>query len=180
MKTSGWSTSRVAGHVDRSECAVRNCWEQWTREGTHARKTRVWSDQEDHEKRGSKDHAASTCGTSQSLVRRYEQRRGIGVVQFCPDKQFLADTLQKQILNPSARFRALPLTPEHRQPRLTVVPRTGVNVERHRLAKGCVVFRNESRFVLGTDDNREWVWRHPGERYNSPTLFCITLPTQLV
>ncbi|GFX76692.1 uncharacterized protein TNCV_664001 [Trichonephila clavipes] len=39
MKTTGWSTRRVAGQVDRSECAVRNCWEQWTREDTHARKT---------------------------------------------------------------------------------------------------------------------------------------------
>ncbi|GFW80614.1 uncharacterized protein TNCV_3234661 [Trichonephila clavipes] len=39
MKTAGWSTRRVAGQVDRLECAVRNCWEQWTREGTHARKT---------------------------------------------------------------------------------------------------------------------------------------------
>ncbi|GFV88012.1 uncharacterized protein TNCV_3241621 [Trichonephila clavipes] len=39
MKTAGWSTRRVAGQVDRSECAIRNCWEQWTREGTHARKT---------------------------------------------------------------------------------------------------------------------------------------------
>ncbi|GFT63859.1 uncharacterized protein TNCV_44201 [Trichonephila clavipes] len=38
MKTAGWSTRRVAGQVDRSECVVRNCWEQWTRE-THARKT---------------------------------------------------------------------------------------------------------------------------------------------
>ncbi|GFX42270.1 uncharacterized protein TNCV_109901 [Trichonephila clavipes] len=39
IKTASWSTRRVAGQVDRSECAVRNCWEQWTREGTHARKT---------------------------------------------------------------------------------------------------------------------------------------------
>ncbi|GFT90566.1 uncharacterized protein TNCV_2774471 [Trichonephila clavipes] len=39
MKTAGWSLRRVAGQVDRSECAVRNCWEQWTREGTHSRKT---------------------------------------------------------------------------------------------------------------------------------------------
>ncbi|GFX88752.1 uncharacterized protein TNCV_1557971 [Trichonephila clavipes] len=39
MKTAGWSTCRVAGQVDRSECAVRNCWEQWTRECTHAWKT---------------------------------------------------------------------------------------------------------------------------------------------
>ncbi|GFU99716.1 uncharacterized protein TNCV_2020581 [Trichonephila clavipes] len=38
-KTADWSTQRVAVQVDRSECAVRNCWEQWTREGTHARKT---------------------------------------------------------------------------------------------------------------------------------------------
>ncbi|GFU62603.1 transposable element Tc1 transposase [Trichonephila clavipes] len=37
MKIAGWSTRRVASQVDRSECAVRNCWEQ--REGTHARKT---------------------------------------------------------------------------------------------------------------------------------------------
>ncbi|GFX72160.1 transposable element Tc1 transposase [Trichonephila clavipes] len=36
MKTARWSTRRVAGQVDRSECAVKNCWEQWTREGTHA------------------------------------------------------------------------------------------------------------------------------------------------
>ncbi|GFW23437.1 uncharacterized protein TNCV_3805341 [Trichonephila clavipes] len=28
-KTAGWSTRRVAGQVDRSECVVRNCWEQW-------------------------------------------------------------------------------------------------------------------------------------------------------
>ncbi|GFU76770.1 uncharacterized protein TNCV_4467081 [Trichonephila clavipes] len=39
MKTAGWSMRRVARQVDRSKCAVRNCWEQWTREGTHARKT---------------------------------------------------------------------------------------------------------------------------------------------
>ncbi|GFV58767.1 uncharacterized protein TNCV_3731051 [Trichonephila clavipes] len=38
MKTAVRSTRRVAGQVDRSECAVRNCWEQWTREGTTCRK----------------------------------------------------------------------------------------------------------------------------------------------
>ncbi|GFU88120.1 uncharacterized protein TNCV_1336891 [Trichonephila clavipes] len=39
MKTAGWSTRRITGQVNRPECAVRNCWEQWTREGTHAWKT---------------------------------------------------------------------------------------------------------------------------------------------
>ncbi|GFU19319.1 uncharacterized protein TNCV_3032421 [Trichonephila clavipes] len=41
MKTASWLMSRVVGQVDRSECAVRNCWKQWTQEGTHERKT--WS-----------------------------------------------------------------------------------------------------------------------------------------
>ncbi|GFV03402.1 transposable element Tcb2 transposase [Trichonephila clavipes] len=31
-----------------------------------------------------------------------------------------------------------------------------------------IVFRDESRFVLGIDDNRVRVWRRPGERYNYP------------
>ncbi|GFW31621.1 transposable element Tcb2 transposase [Trichonephila clavipes] len=31
-----------------------------------------------------------------------------------------------------------------------------------------VVFRDESRFVLGTDYNRVRLWRRPGELYNSP------------
>ncbi|GFY21660.1 transposable element Tcb1 transposase [Trichonephila clavipes] len=40
MKTAGGSTCCVAGQADRLECAIRNCWEQWIREGTHTRKTR--------------------------------------------------------------------------------------------------------------------------------------------
>ncbi|GFU63416.1 transposable element Tcb2 transposase [Trichonephila clavipes] len=31
-----------------------------------------------------------------------------------------------------------------------------------------VVFSDESRFVLGTDDNHVRLWRRPGEQYNSP------------
>ncbi|GFU86176.1 hypothetical protein TNCV_368341 [Trichonephila clavipes] len=31
-----------------------------------------------------------------------------------------------------------------------------------------VVFSDESRLVLGTDDNRVRVWRRPGKLYNSP------------
>ncbi|GFY03770.1 transposable element Tc1 transposase [Trichonephila clavipes] len=39
MKTAGWSTHRVASQVDRSECAVRNCWEQRIQESAHVWKT---------------------------------------------------------------------------------------------------------------------------------------------
>ncbi|GFU83887.1 transposable element Tcb2 transposase [Trichonephila clavipes] len=62
-------------------------------------------------------------------------------------------------------FRALPLTPGHRQLRLQwCQARSMWNVTDWQK----VVFSDESRFVLGTDDNRVRVWRRPGERYNSP------------
>ncbi|GFU79930.1 HTH_Tnp_Tc3_2 domain-containing protein [Trichonephila clavipes] len=55
-------------------------------------------------------------------------------------------------------FRALPLTPQHRQLRLQwCQARSMWNVTDWQNA----VFSDESRFVLGTDDNRVRVWRHP-------------------
>ncbi|GFU70085.1 uncharacterized protein TNCV_2752201 [Trichonephila clavipes] len=75
MKTAGWTTRRVAGQVDRSECADRNCWEQWTRVGTPRAENRVWSDQEDHEERGSKDRAASNCGPHNDSFNDTSRRR---------------------------------------------------------------------------------------------------------
>ncbi|GFV71017.1 transposable element Tcb2 transposase [Trichonephila clavipes] len=76
MKTASWSMLHVPGQVDRSECAVRNCWEKWTREGTHARKTGSVATRKIHEERGSKDRAASLCGPhSDSLSDRSRRRR---------------------------------------------------------------------------------------------------------
>ncbi|GFW03411.1 uncharacterized protein TNCV_1739611 [Trichonephila clavipes] len=62
MKTGGWSTHRVAGQLDLSECAVRNCWGAVDTRRYPRLENRVWSDQEENEDRGSKDRAASTCG----------------------------------------------------------------------------------------------------------------------
>ncbi|GFU25902.1 transposable element Tc1 transposase [Trichonephila clavipes] len=68
-------------------------------------------------------------------------------------------------LKSKRRFRALPLTPEHRQLRLQwCQARSMWNVTDWQK----VVFIDESRFVLGTYDNRVRVWRRPGKRYNSP------------
>ncbi|GFY13042.1 transposable element Tcb2 transposase [Trichonephila clavipes] len=62
-------------------------------------------------------------------------------------------------------FRALPLTPEHWQLRLQwCQARSMWNVTDWQK----VVFSDESRFVLATDDNRVRVWMLPGERCNSP------------
>ncbi|GFW19956.1 uncharacterized protein TNCV_866621 [Trichonephila clavipes] len=92
MKTAGWSACHVAGQVDHSECAVRNWWEQWTREGTHARKT------------GSGATRKITRREDRRIVRQALEdptvtpstiRADVGVA-------IVPDTLQKQILNPSA------------------------------------------------------------------------------
>ncbi|GFY02686.1 transposable element Tc1 transposase [Trichonephila clavipes] len=74
-------------------------------------------------------------------------------------------------------FRALPLTLEHRKLRLQWCQARSMWNDTDWQK---VVFSNESRFVLGTDDNRVRVWRRPDVRYNSPTLFYVTLPAQLV
>ncbi|GFV59825.1 transposable element Tcb2 transposase [Trichonephila clavipes] len=64
-------------------------------------------------------------------------------------------------------FRALPLTPEHRQLRLQwCQARSMWNVSDWQK----VVFSDEFRFVLGTDDNCVRVWRHPGQRYVNDIL----------
>ncbi|GFX86234.1 transposable element Tc1 transposase [Trichonephila clavipes] len=152
IKASGWLTYRVAGQVDRLECAVRNCWEQWTREGTHARKT------------GS--------GVTRKAT-RIEDRRNVWQALVDPtvtrstiradvDVAVVPQTISRHLaeanLKPKSPFRALPLTPEHRQLRLQwCQARSMWNVTNWQK----VVFSDESRFVLGTDDNRVRVWRHP-------------------
>ncbi|GFT07646.1 transposable element Tcb2 transposase [Trichonephila clavipes] len=91
--------------------------------------------------------------------------------------QTISRHLAEANLKSKHHFRALPLTPEHRQLHLQwCQARSMWNVTDWQK----VVFSDESRFVLGTDDNRVRMWRHPDERYNSPTLFYVTLPAQLV
>ncbi|GFT63269.1 uncharacterized protein TNCV_1194821 [Trichonephila clavipes] len=97
MKTAGWSTRRVAAQVDLSECAVRNCWEQWTRKGTHARKTGSGATRKTPRR---EDRRIVWQALVDPTVTRSTIRADVGVAQLF-HKQF-PDTLQKQILNPRA------------------------------------------------------------------------------
>ncbi|GFX47987.1 transposable element Tc1 transposase [Trichonephila clavipes] len=161
MKTAGWSTHR--GQVDRSECAVRNCWEQWTREGTHARKT------------GSGVTRKTTMREDQRIVRqalvdptatRSTMQADVGVA-IVP--QTISRHLAEASLKSKRPFRALPLTPEHRQLRLQwCQARSMWNVPDWQK----FVFSDESRFVLGTDDNRVRVWRRPAFPPHCTTSHC--------
>ncbi|GFV73200.1 transposable element Tcb2 transposase [Trichonephila clavipes] len=103
------------------------------------------------------DRAASTCGPHSDSFNDTSRRRRSN----CSTNNF-----QTPFRSKSKRpFHALLLTPEHRQLRLQWrQARSMWNVTDWQN----VVFSDESRFVLGTDDNRVRVWRRPGERYNSP------------
>ncbi|GFW36945.1 transposable element Tcb1 transposase [Trichonephila clavipes] len=112
MKTAGWATRRVAGQVDRSECAVRNFSEQWTREGTHVRKP------------GSRATRKTTRREDRRIVRqalvdptvtRSTIRADVGVA-IVP--QTIFRHLAEANLKSKRPFRAFPLTLEHRQLRL--------------------------------------------------------------
>ncbi|GFT40859.1 HTH_Tnp_Tc3_2 domain-containing protein [Trichonephila clavipes] len=107
MKTAGWSTRRVAGQVDRSECAVRNCWEQWTREGTHARKTGSGATRKTtrRENRRIVRQALGDPTVTRSTIRADV---GIAIVP-----QTISRYLAEANLKSKCPFRALPLTPEH-------------------------------------------------------------------
>ncbi|GFT17365.1 transposable element Tcb1 transposase [Trichonephila clavipes] len=158
-KTAGWSTRSVAVSVNRSECAVRNCWEQWTREGTHAWKTGSGATRKTTRR---EDRRIVRQALVDPTVTRSSIRADVGVA-IVP--QTISRHLAEANLKSKRPFRALPLTPEHRQLRLQwCQARSMWNVTDWQK----VVFSDESRFVLGTDDNRVRVWRHPVERYNSP------------
>ncbi|GFY31188.1 transposable element Tc1 transposase [Trichonephila clavipes] len=155
MKTAGWSTRRVAGQGDRSECAVRNCWEQWTREGTHARKTGSVATRK---KTRREDRRIFRQALVDPTVTRSTIRADV-CVTIVPHT--ISRHLAEANLKSKHPFRALPLTPEHRQLRLQwCQARSMWNVTDWQK----VVLRDESRFVLGTDDNHVRVWRHPGDR----------------
>ncbi|GFX43979.1 transposable element Tc1 transposase [Trichonephila clavipes] len=158
-KIVGWSTRRVAGQVECSECAVRNCWKQWTREGTHTWKT------------GSGATRKITRREDRRIVRqalvdptetRSTIRADVGVAVV---PQTISRHLAEANLKSKRSFRALPLTPEHRKLRLQWCQARSMWNDTDWQK---VLFSDESWFVLGTDDNRVRVWRHPGERYNSP------------
>ncbi|GFV24775.1 transposable element Tc1 transposase [Trichonephila clavipes] len=108
-KTAGWSTRRLAGQVDRSECAVRNCWEQWTREGTHAQKTGSGVTRKTTRK---EDRRIVRQALEDLTVTRSTIRADVGVAIV---SQTISRHLAEANLKSKRPFHALPLTPEQRQ-----------------------------------------------------------------
>ncbi|GFT31670.1 transposable element Tc1 transposase [Trichonephila clavipes] len=112
MKTAGRSTRRVAGQVDRSECTVRNFWEHLTREGTHERKTGSGATRKTTRR---EDRRIVRQALVDPTVTRSTIRADVGAA-IVP--QTISRHLAEANLKSKQPFRALPLTPEHRQLRL--------------------------------------------------------------
>ncbi|GFT97758.1 HTH_Tnp_Tc3_2 domain-containing protein [Trichonephila clavipes] len=149
MKTADWSTHRDAGQVDRSDCDVRNCWEQETREGTHARKTGSGATRKTTKR---EDRRIVRQALVNPTMTRSTMRADISVATV---QQTISRHLAEANLKSKRPFRALPLTPELRQLRLQwCQTRSMWNVTDWQK----VVFSDEFRFVLGTDDNRTLPW----------------------
>ncbi|GFT75132.1 transposable element Tcb2 transposase [Trichonephila clavipes] len=104
---------------------------------------------------------ASTDGA----MTRSKIRADVGVA-------IVAQTISRHLADANLKskrpFRALPLTPEHPQLRLQwCQARSMWNVTDWQK----VVFSDESRFVLGTDDNRVRMWRRPA--YDSRSTLIV-------
>ncbi|GFX58602.1 transposable element Tc1 transposase [Trichonephila clavipes] len=112
MKTAVWSTRRVAAQVVCSECAVRNCWEHWTLEGTHVQKTGSGATRKTMRR---EDRMIVRQALVDPTVTRSTIRADVGVA-IVPET--ISRHLAEANLKSKRPFRALPLTPEHRQLRL--------------------------------------------------------------
>ncbi|GFW63458.1 transposable element Tcb2 transposase [Trichonephila clavipes] len=112
MKTAGWSMCLVPGQVDRSECAVKNCWEQWTREGTQARKTRSGATRKTTRR---EDQRIVQQALVDPTVTRSTIRVDVGVAIV---SQTISRHLAEANLKSKRPLRALPFKPEYRQLRL--------------------------------------------------------------
>ncbi|GFY25724.1 plasma kallikrein [Trichonephila clavipes] len=94
------------------EYAVRNCWEQGTREGTHARKTGSGATRKTTRR---EDRRIVRQALVDRTVIRSMIRADVGVA-IVP--QTISRHLAEANLKSKRPFRPLPLTPEHRQLRL--------------------------------------------------------------
>ncbi|GFW95925.1 HTH_Tnp_Tc3_2 domain-containing protein [Trichonephila clavipes] len=139
MKTAGWSMRHVAGQVVRLVCAVRNCWGQWTREGTQMRITGSGTTRKTTRR---DDRRIVWQALVESTVTRSTIRADVGIA-------IVPHTISRHLAEANHKskrpFRALPLTQEHRQLRLqSCQARSTWNVADWQK----VVFSDEPRFIL--------------------------------
>ncbi|GFW60331.1 transposable element Tcb2 transposase [Trichonephila clavipes] len=154
----GWSARREARQLGLSDCVVRRCWDQWIREMSFTRRP------------GS--------GRPRQTSRR-ENRHTVAPSLGAPvSSPTIRRRLAEGHLGSWYPLRVLSLTPTHQRLRLEWCRARGnwTAAEWNQ-----VVFSDESRFNLSSDDNRVRVWRPRDERLNPAfALQRHTAPTAAV
>ncbi|GFX92230.1 transposable element Tcb2 transposase [Trichonephila clavipes] len=146
----GWSARRVARQLGRSDCVVRRCWNQWIREMSFIRKP-----------------------AQDALDRPVVVKTTTGPVSSRTIRRCLAE----EHLGLRHPLRELPLTLTHRRLCLE-----WCRVRGNWTAEDWnqVIFSDESRFNLSSDDNRVRVWRPHKNVLIMPLLYSdTTLPQQV-
>lgn len=165
LRTAGWSYRAIARHVGHTDMTVARCWTQWEREGTHTRHA------------GSGRPPQTTPREDRRMVRAALQDPLSSAANI---QAQVTDTLQHPVssrtvdrrlaaagLRVYRPMRRLPLTPHHRRLRLLWCrDREAWNDEEWRR----IMFSDESRFCMSTDDHRVRVRRRRGQRTNPSNI----------
>ncbi|GFX87386.1 transposable element Tcb2 transposase [Trichonephila clavipes] len=175
MMEAGWSARRVARQLGSSDCAVRRCWDQWIREMSFTRRP------------GSGRPRKTSCREARHIVRN---TRVLLTASSAAIQAQIAPSLEAPVssrnirrrlvaghLGPRHPLRVLSLTPTHRRLRLEWCRARGnwTAVEWNH-----VIFSDESRFNLSSDDNRVRVWRPVVNASILPLIYSDTPLPQLV
>ncbi|GFV81286.1 transposable element Tcb2 transposase [Trichonephila clavipes] len=157
----GWSARRVARQLGRSNCVVRRYWNQWLPEMSFIRRPRSGRSRQTcrredcHIVRNARAHPTASSAAIQAQV-----APSLGAFV---SSRTIRRRLAEGHLGSRHPLRVLPLTNTHRRLRLEWCRARGnwIVAEWNQ-----VVFSDESRFNLSSDDNRVRVWRPRSECFN--------------
>ncbi|GFX12973.1 transposable element Tcb1 transposase [Trichonephila clavipes] len=157
----GWSARRVAYQLGRSVCVVRRCWEHCIRKISFTRRPGSGRlRQTSHREYGHIVRNARTQSTALSAAFQAQVASSLGAHV---SSRTIRWRLAEGHLGSWRPLRVLPLTPTHRRFRLERCCARGNWTAAEWIQ---VVFNDESRFNLSSDDNRVRVWRPRDERLN--------------
>ncbi|GFU56874.1 HTH_Tnp_Tc3_2 domain-containing protein [Trichonephila clavipes] len=152
LKEADWSNRRIARHRDRSDAAIRRCWQEWVNKDRFQR----------HD--SSRRHSATADREDRLIVKTavIALDSSLSTIRCVTCTRVSTTTIHRRLIERSlpsyGPLRHLPLTPAHRRARLQWCFALS---SWNQTNWGRIVFSDESRFQLCPDDNRRRVWRRP-------------------
>ncbi|GFU22428.1 transposable element Tcb2 transposase [Trichonephila clavipes] len=145
----GWSARRVARQLGRSDCIARRCWGQWIREMSFTR--RPGSERPRQTSRREAGHIVRNARKqpfASSAAIQVQVAPSLGAHVY---SRIIRRRLAEGHLGSRCPLRVMPLTPTHQRLHLEWCHARG---NRTAAEWSQVIFSDESRFNLSSDDNR--------------------------